>query len=130
VVEAAHNPTYGTILVTTSGLSLYLLTSEANGRFTCTSAACTTFWPPLTVPPGTTSVRGGPGVDGRLGVIKRPDGSLQVTDNGYPLYRYSGDHAAGETNGEGISSFGGTWYLVRASATTGAGSAVTGPSSG
>ena len=37
----------------------------------------------------------------KLGTIKRPDGGVQVTYNGYALYHYSGDKAAGKTNGRG-----------------------------
>ena len=29
-----------------------------------------------------------------------------------PLYTYSGDSSKGQTHGEGIKSFGGTWYAV------------------
>lgn len=64
---------------------------------------------------------------GTVGLIKRPGGMEQVTYNGWPLYYYSGDNAPGQTNGEGIQSFGGTWYLVRASATSASSSAVTKP---
>ncbi len=32
-----------------------------------------------------------------------------------PLYRYSGDSAKNDANGEGIESFGGTWHAVKAS---------------
>jgi len=39
-------------------------------------------------------------VTGKLGTITRADsGVLQVTYNGVPLYFYSGDHAAGDSNG-------------------------------
>jgi hypothetical protein len=42
-------------------------------------------------------------------------GGTQVTANGLPVYRFSGDSAAGDANGEGISSFGGVWHTVQAS---------------
>jgi hypothetical protein len=35
-----------------------------------------------------------------------------VTYSGHPLYYYSGDAKAGETNGEGLDGFGAEWYLV------------------
>ncbi|MHB8448919.1 MAG: COG4315 family predicted lipoprotein [Mycobacteriales bacterium] len=47
-----------------------------------------------------------------LGTSRRTDGTVQVTYNGHPLYYYSGDSHAGQTNGEGINSFGGYWYVV------------------
>jgi hypothetical protein len=45
-----------------------------------------------------------------LGAIKRPDGSVQLTLDGWPLYRYAGDSAPGQINGEGID---GSWFAVR-----------------
>ena len=44
---------------------------------------------------------------------ERPvDGKAQVTYNGHPLYRFSGDQKPGDTNGQGVSAFGGLWYAV------------------
>lgn len=53
------------------------------------------------------------GVDATLlGTITRDDGTLQVTYNGWPLYLFAGDTAAGDTNGQGLDEFGGLWFLV------------------
>ena len=49
-------------------------------------------------------------MQGHLGILRRSNGTLQVTLRGLPLYRYSKDHAKGDANGEGIESFGGTWH--------------------
>ena len=55
----------------------------------------------------------GDGVDSTLlGTITRDDGTTQVTYNGWPLYRYHEDLAAGDTNGQGLDEYGGLWYLV------------------
>jgi predicted lipoprotein with Yx(FWY)xxD motif len=55
----------------------------------------------------------GDGVDSTLlGTITRDDGSTQVTYNGWPLYLFHEDMAAGDTNGQGLDEFGGLWYLV------------------
>lgn len=43
---------------------------------------------------------------------------MQVTYNGFPLYTFAGDSAAGDTNGEGIPQGSGTWHLVQVSAGT------------
>jgi predicted lipoprotein with Yx(FWY)xxD motif len=37
---------------------------------------------------------------------------MQVTYRGHPLYRFSGDTAAGQTSGEGLTDFGGGWWVV------------------
>ncbi len=47
-----------------------------------------------------------------LGTIARSDGTKQVSYAGHPLYYFSGDSAAGQTNGEGVNGFGALWYLV------------------
>ena len=47
-----------------------------------------------------------------LGMIRRKDGSAQVTYNGKPLYYFAGDQKPSSTAGEGISAQGGEWYLV------------------
>ena len=52
----------------------------------------------------------GEGVDVTLlGTITRDDGSTQVTYNGWPLYYFHEDMAAGDTNGQGVE---GVWFLV------------------
>jgi hypothetical protein len=38
-----------------------------------------------------------------------------VTYGGHPLYLYSGDSHAGQVNGQGITSFGGAWWLLSSS---------------
>lgn len=113
---------YGTVLVSSSGRTLYMLSSDSSSASTCTGG-CASVWPPLTT---TGSPTAGSGVNASLlGTVTRSDGSKQVTYNGHPLYRYSGDTGSGQVNGEGINSFGGTWYVLDTS-----GHSVTGASSG
>jgi predicted lipoprotein with Yx(FWY)xxD motif len=50
-----------------------------------------------------------------LGTVKNAAGDLYGTYHGWPLYTYSGDSGPGQTNGEGITSFGGTWYVLSTS---------------
>ena len=71
-------------------------------------AECATNWPPATV--DGTSPRAAEGVTAELGTLERDDGSLQLTLDGWPLYRYAGDAAAGDTTGEGV---GGVWFVAR-----------------
>jgi predicted lipoprotein with Yx(FWY)xxD motif len=44
--------------------------------------------------------------------VRRADGSRQVTYAGHPLYRFGGDAAAGQANGQGSDDFGALWYVV------------------
>jgi predicted lipoprotein with Yx(FWY)xxD motif len=102
----------GTFLVDGHGRTLYLFQKDKTARSTC-SGACATDWPPLLTTGKATasgSVR-----KALLGTSKRSDGKTQVTYNGHPLYTYSGDQKAGDTNGQGISAYGARWYAVTAS---------------
>jgi predicted lipoprotein with Yx(FWY)xxD motif len=45
-------------------------------------------------------------------MIGTATGSSQVTYNGHPLYWFSGDTKAGDTNGQGLDDFGGEWYAI------------------
>jgi predicted lipoprotein with Yx(FWY)xxD motif len=97
---------YGKILTDAKGMALYLYTADSAGKSTCTGS-CLTTWPAFTVAKGVTPVAG-TGVTGKLGTITRDDGTLQVTINSLPLYYYSKDLAAGDTNGQGLNS---AWHL-------------------
>ncbi len=116
-VDVAHDGSIGLVLVNHAGVTLYRYTPDGTGKSTCTGG-CATVWPPLTVPAGTAKVNGSPAiVSGTLGTITRSDGTLQVTYKGMPLYTYTGDMAAGQTNGQGA---GGVWFVVPVSATSAA----------
>jgi predicted lipoprotein with Yx(FWY)xxD motif len=113
----------GTILVNGQGMTLYHLSGEQDGKFICTGSACLGVWHPLIAPSsGTPS-----GEVGSLGTVKRPEGTLQVTYKGTPLYTFTEDKQAGETNGQGIKDVG-TWNAVTTSS-AGAPAASTGSSS-
>ena len=111
------------ILVDSSHRTLYLLSDEKSGHLHCTGA-CLTYWAPVLVPKATAKISLGPGVKGKIGFIARTRTMKQVTFNSYPLYRFSGDARAGESNGEGLVSFGGTWDVLRAAANNANTSAV------
>jgi len=113
-VGTRTNATLGTYLVDPNGLTLYTLSADPANASTCTGQ-CAVFWPPLLVARGGT-VTTGRGATGTVGTFARVDGSTQVSHDGRPLYYYGGDTAVGDTNGEGIVSFGGTWHVVRPTA--------------
>ncbi|MDX6256460.1 MAG: hypothetical protein QOJ11_2794 [Frankiales bacterium] len=96
-------------LVGGSGRALYLWIPDTKTKSTC-SGACAGAWPPLTVKGAPTAGTGATASD--LGTISRSDGTKQVTYAGHPLYYFSGDKAAGQTNGEGSNGFGAPWYLI------------------
>ena len=47
------------------------------------------------------------GVTGDVGSITGTDGNPQLTLNGWPLYYYASDAAAGDMNGQGLAACGG-----------------------
>jgi predicted lipoprotein with Yx(FWY)xxD motif len=95
------------LLTTTTGHTLYSLSVERHGKFVCTEASgCTGIWHPLTVAAGV--VPQGPV---KLGTIDRPDGSLQVTYRGLPLYTFASDKKPGQVKGEGLKDVG-TWHAA------------------
>jgi predicted lipoprotein with Yx(FWY)xxD motif len=93
------------------GLTLNSLSVERRGRFICTDASCLSFWTPLVVAKGTTPT----GITG-LGTIKRPDGRVQVTYRGGPLYTFYLDPKRGDMGGEGFKDVG-VWHAAAKCAT-------------
>ena len=57
----------------------------------------------------------GPGVTGKLGTIKRSDGTTQAVYNGHPLYTYIADTAPGQAHGNNLNLNGGLWHEVTVS---------------
>ncbi|HEX3451940.1 MAG TPA: hypothetical protein VHS26_01460 [Solirubrobacteraceae bacterium] len=115
-VRSASNATLKTnVVVNPQGHTLYALSPETSRHLLCRTKACFAFWPPLTVSSATTKLKAGPGVQGRLGLVRRGSKSFQVTLRGMPLYRFVGDHGRDEAHGQGIESFGGRWHAATAS---------------
>jgi predicted lipoprotein with Yx(FWY)xxD motif len=99
----------GKILVDSQGRTLYLFQKDAGTKSAC-FGECASDWPPLRAA-GKPTV--GSGADSTLvGTAKRSDGKPQVTYNGHPLYLYAGDGKSGDTNGQGLTLFGGAWYAL------------------
>lgn len=102
------------VVVNAQGRTLYTLSPETSRHLMCKTSECLKLWPPVTVGSSKVKLKDGSGTHGRLGILRRSNGTFQVTLRGLPLYRYSKDHAKGDTNGEGIESFGGTWHAMSA----------------
>ena len=101
VVMTATVGTVGTLVVASSnGMTVYTFDKDvANSGTSACTGGCLAKWPALTVPAGSTPT-GASGVTGKLGTITRTDdGTLQVTYNGKPLYFFTDDKAAGDSNG-------------------------------
>jgi predicted lipoprotein with Yx(FWY)xxD motif len=96
-------------LVAASGKALYTNSVDTASSFGC-SGGCLTEWPPVLGTP-----TAGSGVtQTALGTEARPDGTMQVTYNGKPLYWFADDKSAGDTKGSGLSEDGITWTLAGA----------------
>jgi predicted lipoprotein with Yx(FWY)xxD motif len=98
-----------TVLTNANGLTLYWFAPDTPTTSKCTGS-CAAYWPPVTGSP-----KAGPGVTGKLGTIRRPDGGLQATYDGHPLYTYVGDSGPGQARGNNLNLNGGLWYEVRVS---------------
>jgi predicted lipoprotein with Yx(FWY)xxD motif len=99
----------GKILVDSRGHTLYLFKKDSGGRSAC-SGACAKFWPPLRASGKPTAGRGVSA--SKLGTIRRSDGKPQVTYKGHPLYTFLQDTKAGQTNGQGLTAFGASWFAL------------------
>ena len=124
LLAAKDEPALGKIVADAEGFTLYRFdkdTAKPEPTTTCVDA-CATKWPPVTVDP-----KGKLTLDGidssAIGMVARPDGTAQLTLGGWPVYRFAGDTAPGQTAGQGV---GGTWFAVtpegKKAAGTGSGS--------
>ena len=104
---ATATASVGTIVVDGKGMTVYMFDKDTKGTTTsaCTGD-CLTKWPIVTSDSATPTVEG---VTGTVATIDSPDGRKQVTLDGWPLYYFAGDKAAGDTAGQGV---GGVWWVL------------------
>ncbi|TDU89112.1 putative lipoprotein with Yx(FWY)xxD motif [Kribbella voronezhensis] len=110
VVIKAGTTKLGPTAVNAEGFTVYLsvLDSTDPPRSVCVSKKCLTAWKPVYV--GKAGVVAGAGVDqAKLGKVVRPDGDVQATLGGWPLYLFIKDKAPGDVLGEGVK---GTWHAL------------------
>ena len=99
----------GSILVNSTGRTLYLFKADVGAKSACTGA-CATAWPPLLA---TAKPTAGTGLTAsKLATITRSDGTQQVTYNGHPVYLFIKDKKPGQTTGQGVTAFGAAWYAL------------------
>jgi len=110
-LKTASSP-LGTIVVDGSGRSVYVYDKDTKGASSsaCTGG-CADAWPAVPAPGGRPT---GTGIIGTLGSITGVDGTPQATLDGWPLYYYAEDSAAGDVTGQGV---GGIWWVVNPSGT-------------
>jgi predicted lipoprotein with Yx(FWY)xxD motif len=99
----------GSAVVDAGGWTLYRFDKDtANPPASNCAGVCAKTWPPELVGKVKPVVRG---ISASLvGTVRRPDGTIQLTLAGWPLYRYSGDARSGARTGQGK---GGTWWVVQ-----------------
>lgn len=110
-IKTASNPSLGTILVNSAGMTVYRFDADSATPPTshCTGS-CAAVWPPVMAGSASSVAQGFS--QSELGTITRPDGSKQVTVGGWPVYTYTGDTAAGQANGEHLNLNGGVWWAI------------------
>jgi predicted lipoprotein with Yx(FWY)xxD motif len=110
------NPTLGDFLVDARYRTLYVFRRDYPGASHCYDE-CAANWPPYIIQQDIIQQdiiqQAGPtieaGLTGLVGVITRPDGTRQVTYNGWPLYYFAGDLNPGDANGDGVNN---NWYVI------------------
>jgi predicted lipoprotein with Yx(FWY)xxD motif len=100
-VVTTKSSSFGTILVTRTGQTLYLDVNDKPGHFACTGG-CAAAWPVLKTS-GTPKAAGKVKAS-KLGTVKH-GGATQVTYNGHPLYTFVQDSKSTPITGEGVNGF-------------------------
>ena len=100
---------FGNVLARSDRQALYYWNVEkkAGGKIRCTGT-CAALWPPLLVRSAAAVPKRIAGIRGVFGVIRRPNGKLQVTHNRLPVYTY-----AHEGPGQVLCDNVDGWFVVR-----------------
>jgi predicted lipoprotein with Yx(FWY)xxD motif len=117
VTIATRSTSLGLILTNGGGRTVYLFTRDKTNTSNC-GTTCRKTWPRV--------LSSGAPVAG-TGVSQSKLGRTsahQVTYFGHPLYYYVGDKAAGQTNGQGRSSFNGRWWVISPQGKAGTGTKI------
>lgn len=99
----------GTVVTDGAGHTLYRFDEDNSKPSTATCIDdCAATWPPVIVnPEGKLSLKGVQ--QSAVAMVQRPDGASQLTIGGFPVYRFSGDQAAGAVGGQGVD---GAWFAI------------------
>jgi predicted lipoprotein with Yx(FWY)xxD motif len=107
LVSLGETKDFGKVLVGKDGMTLYYFTPDPLNETVCYDQ-CAKAWPPLLVE-SEDKLTVGEGIPGKFGTVKRKDGTLNVTYNGFPLYYWFRDTKAGDTTGHRV---GRVWWVV------------------
>jgi len=108
-IVGVSSSSLGSILVNSTGRTLYLFKADVGTQSACVDA-CVTKWPPLLA---TGKPTAGAGLTAsKLATITRSDGTRQITYNGHPLYLFVKDHKPGDVKGQGVTAFGAAWFAL------------------
>jgi predicted lipoprotein with Yx(FWY)xxD motif len=91
------------LLTNVKGFTLYTFDPDGPDQSNCTGA-CAQAWPPVLLTADQIKQ-----VTGDFRVVKRADGTNQLSFDSHPLYLYIGDKKPGDTNGDGL---GGIWHIA------------------
>ncbi len=108
VTIMTHSTSKGTVLTNAAGKTLYWFAIDTPTTSKCTGT-CTSYWPPVI---GKPTAAAGTSLPHGFGTITRPDGQIQATYDGHPLYTYVSDTAAGQIGGNGLNLSGGLWWAM------------------
>jgi len=103
----ANDPGLGMILTDGLGFTLYYFTKDALPDTSLCTGGCVDNWPLFYIE---NPVLGDGLVMEDFGVIEHPEGGMQTTYKGWPLYYWVNDLIPGETKGEAV---GNVWFVAK-----------------
>jgi predicted lipoprotein with Yx(FWY)xxD motif len=106
-IMLAEDSELGTILTDALGFTLYYFTKDALPDTSLCTGGCVDNWPLFYVE----NPELGDGLDmADFGVIDHPEGGMQTTYKGWPLYYWVNDLNPGETKGEAVEN---VWFVAK-----------------
>lgn len=113
-VNISQNSDFGEYLTDGNSISLYMFELDSKNVSNC-SGNCLVEWPPYLIDKNSKPLAGTGVNQSMLSTITRPDSTVQVTYNGWPLYYYKSEvNTPNVVNCQGISNSGGLWFILRA----------------
>jgi predicted lipoprotein with Yx(FWY)xxD motif len=105
-LQVVQNDKLGKFIADGDGRTLYLFTKDSPNTSNCYDK-CEQSWPPV-APAGQPTLMDGVSTT-LISTTVRKDGAVQLTYNGWPLYYYAADQAAGDVNGQAVGK---VWWVV------------------